>query len=345
MPINRNALIRYKTIDSCLQRRQRRWTLQDLMDACSDALYEYEGSDRGVSVRTIQTDIQNMRSEKLGYNAPIIVLEKKYYIYEDPTYSITKIPMTSQDLVMMGEVVEILKQFKSFSHFQDLTSVVNKLQDKIHVSKTQNMSIIDFEKNENLKGLDWLDELYNAISSKQVIRITYQSFKARGAQSFHFHPHLLKEYRNRWFILGLRDKGVEPQILALDRIQGIEKMSGFKFVSSEHINETYFKDMIGVTRSLNQKPAKVRFWMDRKNAPYVITKPLHFSQTIIEQQNEGYIFEMTVLLNYELERVILGYGKAIHVLCPRLLRKNIFNHLQGALRLYKLNDNENIDID
>ena len=345
MPINRHALIRYKTIDSCLQRRQKRWTLQDLIDACSDALYEYEGSDRGVSVRTIQTDIQNMRSEKLGYNAPIIVLEKKYYTYEDPTYSITKIPMTSQDLAMMGEVVEILKQFKGFSHFQDLTSVVNKLQDKIHVSKTQNAPIIDFEKNENLKGLDWLDELYNAIASKQVISITYQSFKARGAQNFHFHPHLLKEYRNRWFILGLRDKGVEPQILALDRIQAIEKIQTESFKESEYINESYFKDMIGVTRSLNQKPAKVRFWMDRKNAPYVITKPLHFSQTIIEQQNDGYIFEIDVLLNYELERVILGYGKAIHVLSPRILRKNIYNHLQGALQFYKPNDEETIGID
>ena len=39
MPVNRNALIRYKTIDNCLRRRNRRWTLEDLIEACSDALY------------------------------------------------------------------------------------------------------------------------------------------------------------------------------------------------------------------------------------------------------------------------------------------------------------------
>jgi len=57
-----------------------KWTLQDLIDACSDALYEYEGIDRGVSKRTVQSDIQIMRSDKLGYNAPIVVVDRKYYI-------------------------------------------------------------------------------------------------------------------------------------------------------------------------------------------------------------------------------------------------------------------------
>ena len=41
MPVNRNALIRYKTIDNCLRNRYRQWTLEDLIEACSEALYEY----------------------------------------------------------------------------------------------------------------------------------------------------------------------------------------------------------------------------------------------------------------------------------------------------------------
>ena len=78
MPANRNALIRYKTIDNCLRNKNRRWTLEDLIDSCSDALYEYEGITKGISRRTIQMDIQMMRSEKLGYNAPIVVYDNIY---------------------------------------------------------------------------------------------------------------------------------------------------------------------------------------------------------------------------------------------------------------------------
>ena len=69
MPANKNALLRYKTIDNCLRNRQRRWTLQDLVDACSEALYDFEGIRKGISTRSVQLDIQMMRSDKLGYNA------------------------------------------------------------------------------------------------------------------------------------------------------------------------------------------------------------------------------------------------------------------------------------
>ena len=45
MPANKNALIRYKTIDNCLRNRYRRWTLEDLVDACSAALYDMDYSE------------------------------------------------------------------------------------------------------------------------------------------------------------------------------------------------------------------------------------------------------------------------------------------------------------
>ena len=118
MPANRNALIRYKTIDKCLQNKFRKWALEDLIEACSEALYEYEGIDKGVSRRTVQADIQLMRSDKLGYNAPIVVVDKKFYTYEDPEYSITNIPLSEHDLLKLNETVDFLKQFKGFSHFK-----------------------------------------------------------------------------------------------------------------------------------------------------------------------------------------------------------------------------------
>ena len=61
MPANKNALIRYKTIDNCLRNKYRRWTIDNLVDACSDALYDMEGISKGVSLRTVQADLQIMR--------------------------------------------------------------------------------------------------------------------------------------------------------------------------------------------------------------------------------------------------------------------------------------------
>lgn len=112
MPANKNALIRYKTIDNCLRNPYRRWTLEDLVEACSDALYEMEGISKGVSVRTVQSDIQMMRSDKLGYNAPIEVYEHKYYRYADKDYSIMNMPMSQNDYDVMQEAVDMLRQLE-----------------------------------------------------------------------------------------------------------------------------------------------------------------------------------------------------------------------------------------
>ena len=108
MPANKNALIRYKTIDRCLRNRYRRWTIDDLTEACSDALYEMEGIVKGVSLRTVQGDLQIMRSDKLGYNAPIEVYDRLYYRYADPDYSISDTPLTEEDCDLLKEAVELL---------------------------------------------------------------------------------------------------------------------------------------------------------------------------------------------------------------------------------------------
>lgn len=319
MPVNRNALIRYKTIDICLKNKYRQWTLEDLIDACSDALYEYEGIDKGISKRTVQMDIQMMRSEKLGYNAPIIVYDNKYYKYEDEDYSITNTPLSEQDLKTMSEAVEVLRQFKGFSYFSDMGDIVSRLEDHVTSAKQKTIPVIDFEKNENLKGLDYLDVIYNAIVNKQVLNIKYRSFKARSANTFIFYPYLLKEYRNRWFVFGRRKGSLIN--LALDRIHNIEIAEKERFIENDLFDtQSFFSDVIGVTKNIGMKTETIRFWVDQQNAPYVQTKPFHKSQKLIETQEDGsMIFELNVVINQELQREFFGYADTIKVLSPQSL--------------------------
>lgn len=317
MPVNRNALIRYRTIDRCLQNRRRKWTIEALIDACNDALYEYEGIDKGLSMRTIRLDLNAMRSDKLGYNAPIIVKDKKYYTYEDADYSITNIPLTTQDLTILQEVSHLLKQFKGFSHFNEVTEMVNKLEDKIYSEKHQQPSVIDFEKNELLAGIQWLDVLYKAIVSKTTMQLTYQSFKAREASDIIFYPYLLKEYRNRWFILGMTKRGKEICTFALDRIQNISLLPNEIFRDHKTFDpHNYFNDIVGVTRNTADKPTRIEFLADHTQAPYIKTKPIHASQKIVEERKDGIVFSIDVVPNFELERELIGFSEGLKILSP-----------------------------
>lgn len=335
MAVNKNALIRYKTIDKCLQNHYRLWTLEDLIYECSEALYEYEGIDKGVSRRTVQADIQIMRSDKLGYNAPIIVVDRKYYKYEEQDYSITNIPISDQDLGKLSEAVQFLKQFQGFSHFRELDGMVQKLEDHVYSQQTNQQPVIDFEKNENLKGIEYLDELYQSIIKKEAIKITYQSFKARSANTFDFHAYLLKEFRNRWFLIGRKHKGDAILNLALDRIISIEGSSKAYKPNSQFNAEDYFKHAIGVSVSPTLEPEEVVLFITHKHAPYALTKPFHPSQKLVGKDYYGVTISLNVQLNFELEKEILGLGDGVRVVAPERLRKSIQSRLQGGLDLYR----------
>ncbi len=337
MPVNRNALIRYRTIDQCLQNRFKKWTLEDLIEACSDAIYEYQGIDTGVSRRTIQADLEMMRSNKLGYEAPIVVVDKKYYTYSDKHYSITNSPLNQQDMQVLSEVSGLLKQFKGFNHFTDLNEMVSKLEDKIYSQKNHSLPVIDFEKNDNLKGLEWIEVIRKAIVAKKAICITYQSFKAREASTFCFSGYLLKEYRNRWFVLGKPHKrNAHLMNLALDRIQTVEEHEEDYRENTEIDLATYYNDCIGVTKTPGQPDCEVVFWIDDTNAPYIITKPLHHTQKLLSNEIDGKIFSIKVILNFELERELLGFGSKIRVLSPGILVKQLKKQLQKTLDRYEI---------
>ena len=130
MPANKNALIRYKTIDNCLRNRYRKWTLDDLVDACSDALFDMEGITKGVCTRTVQMDIQIMRSDKLGYNAPIEVYDRIYYRYADPDYSITEMPLSADDCKLIKEAIALLSN-KEGADSATTRKVLKKVENRL----------------------------------------------------------------------------------------------------------------------------------------------------------------------------------------------------------------------
>lgn len=337
MAINKNALIRYKTIDKCLQNHYRQWTLDNLIEECSNALNEYEGREINVSKRTIQLDIQMMRSDKLGYNAPIEVYQKKYYRYAEEGFSITDIPITETDMNVLSETVEMLKQFKDFSLFSELGGIIQRLEDKVYTEKTNQSSIIHLDKNENLKGLEYLDALYQAILKKIVLKITYKSFKARSENEITFHPFILKEFNNRWFLVGKPNtKSKQPIVtLALDRILSLDYDTSITYMNPNFDGDKYYENTIGVTVLDNHNLQDIVLKIDQRNAPYVITKPFHHSQKVIEKLEDGsLIFSIRVHLNFELERLIMGFGETLEVIKPRHLRKRIKKKFEMGSALY-----------
>lgn len=335
MAQNKNALIRYKTIDKCLQNKYRQWTLADLVDACSDALYEYEGRDVNVSLRTTQLDIQLMRSDKLGYNAPIEVYDKRFYRYADEDYSIMNIPLTENDMIILNESVEMLKQFKNFSLFNDLNGVIQRLEDTIYVEKTHQSAIIHLDKNEQLKGLEHFDSIYQAIIKRICLVLDYRSFKSRESVAYQFHPFILKQFNNRWFVVGREEGRTQIMTFALDRIEQVDYNLELDYSNENFNGDDFYKHTYGVTVLGDSMLMDVVLKVDKGNAPYVLTKPFHHSQVLLETLEDGAaIIQLRVHLNMEFDRLLLGFGPSIEVLKPKILRNRIRGRFKLAYEQY-----------
>lgn len=338
MAVNKLALIRYKTIDDCLRNKMHKWTLEDLIEKVSDVLYEREGIENGVSKRTIQGDIQIMRSDKLGYNAPIEVADRKYYYYAKENYSITKAPISDADVDKLKEIIDLLKQFNAFQYLDDMSEMIARLENNLNKSTRKTTNHIQFEENAQLKGLEFITPLYQYIRHQKAIVINYQSFKAKSAAAKVYYPYLLKEYRNRWFLICAAKQGNELFNLALDRMISVEEAKGETFIPYDGIDfERYYEEVIGVTKNRTDRAHKVILHFNKANAPYVLTKPLHPSQQSIKEDENGIIIRIDVVLNFELEREILGFGENVRVLAPRILQSRIRKRLTQSNILYNEN--------
>lgn len=336
MPANKNALIRYKTIDICLRKQYKKWTLDDLVEACSDALYEYEGVRKGVSLRTIQGDIQMMRSDKLGYNAPIEVYEQKYYRYADKDYSINVMPFSKNDMNVLEEAVDMLSQLRDFNQFAEVSDVVTRLQDKLAMTKTNSKPIMHFDTVPGLKGKEWINPLYEFISQKRAIKLVYQSFVTAQPHEWMFFPYLLKEYRNRWFVFGAKADNMMIYNLALDRIVWIEAVDIPYREKPEFDSEHFFDNIIGVSKSLKSAPRKIKFWANAEQSNYIKTKPLHPSQKLVSENLEdgSCVFRIVVVPNFEMYSTFMSYGAGVRILSPAFAVDYLRRQLTRALSQY-----------
>ncbi|MDE7465043.1 MAG: WYL domain-containing protein [Muribaculaceae bacterium] len=344
MPLNRATLIRISTIDKCLQNRYRRWTITDLIDACTDALAEFEGRSNPVSRRTFQNDLALMRSDRLGYNAPIVVRENKYYEYEDPDFSITHLPLNDEGLNALNSALDILRQLQGFPQLASSIDTISKLNEQISRHTGSASPAMDMEYVEGYTGARFIGVIYEAVRKHQTIIIEYQSFKAREPKTLMVYPYLLKEYRNRWFLIGEKASNRVPQIniFALDRIKSVsvDKEHAFK-KCVDFDPEHFFDDTIGVTKSIHDKARRVVIKIDPQQAPYVESKPFHKSQKVEQRFHDGSIqVSLKVVINNELERLILGYGGHAEVIAPQELRARIAESISIANSYYKTPSNK-----
>ena len=337
MPTNFDAVLRYHTIDQCLQNRFRSWTWEDLAEKCTDAIVDATGNRKkdSISKRTIQNDIKIMRSNHLGYEAPISVRNGEYY-YEDPNYSIRNATVTQADIRNMAAAIKMFKTYKGLEFFGEVESLINKLEKQVHVKTyTEVQKIICFEQVPPSCGQEKVNPLMQAILSREAIKLSYKKYNKEEVKSYILHPYFLKEYRNRWYILGWFEEGSYIKTFALDRIIGFEPANDVDYIDRHKPDpEAYFKNTIGITLN-NSGPETILLKFTGSQLPYIRSQPLHESQEIVQETSDSLTIQLKLTLNYELESKILSYADEVEVVQPIVLRDKINARIGAAFSKIK----------
>jgi predicted DNA-binding transcriptional regulator YafY len=334
MATNKNATIRYQTLDRCFRNPGRKFNIDDLVNACNEALYDIDPNSSGIKKRQVYEDIKFMQDSR-GFDAPIETYKdgrNAYYRYEDIGFSINNQPLNEQEAQQLKESLLTLGRFKGLPQFDWMEELSTRLEHTFQLKSTQN--VISFEENQFLTGREFISPIYNSIVNQKVLKIVYQSFKQEESVELEFHPYHLKQYNNRWFVFGIVSGNTNITNLSLDRIFSIDECNN-KYVPNDSIDfDEYFEDVIGVSVPNISAPQKVILKIERELWPYIKTKPMHGSQKVKQETSEFTIIQLEVLLNYELESLILSRGEAIEVLEPAQLREKIKTRLQQLLNKY-----------
>lgn len=330
MPINKSALVRYQALDRCFSDKHRKYYIYDLMDACQEALFKLYDTKETISRRSIFYDMEFMSSAE-GYNAPIERLtdgRKTYYRYSDHSYSINRQPLNEHETIQLKEAFGLLSRLSGRHEFTIINELLPKIEKYLDLDISTTSPIISYEENKDLKNVDLVGELFNAIRDQKVLSVHYKSFKAVKNDVFTFHPYFLKQYNNRWFVFGLCPELLEkyeihPANLALDRIEKIS-YSELPYIINDGVGfDTYFDDIIGVTKPKDRQIQKIVIRVNKEKKPYIETKPIHMSQKRLKSDGEYFITSIQVIPNYELYTHLLSYGPDIEVLDPIEVRMKL----------------------
>ncbi|MFN3917149.1 MAG: helix-turn-helix transcriptional regulator [Flavobacteriales bacterium] len=332
MPVVKNVQLRFRIIDSVLRNKYKPFpTLEDLRQLCEEKLY---GTSHGqhISASTIEKDLRELRNE---FDAPIAFSKRELgYYYTDETYSLD-LPVSEDEVESIKLATQALLQFSNIPLFDDFRHAVNKILERVDIqsTNTEANAFIQFETPSETKGRELLQPILQCIKDSKKINITYKRFDTETNKEYLVHPYILKEYRNRWYLIGKNEEKSKIATFGLDRIESITATENH-FIQDDSFNAAaYFKNSVGIT-VFDEKVRQIKVHVDELVAKYLITQPLHASQQHKHIENGKVEFTWKVLLTYELKNHLLSLGSACTVIEPKELREEITKEIIAAHKNY-----------
>ena len=335
MPKTKQQDLRMRVLDRELKSEKGR-TLKELIYAINRELVNND-YERVAAPNTVLSDIQTINR---NHKEKVYIIKEREgrqirYRYEDPEMSIYSMNFTDEQKSYLYQFVTFMSQIEGEGLPEWFRKFLENSKASFGIDPTAK-PLVGFDQNKYYQGREYFSPLLKAVTNRQVLRIEYKSFYGDGPKIHIFHPYYIKEFNNRWFVLGRREGRDGYTVLAFDRIQKIENCEGVKFVPTdiEDFEEEYFDDIIGVTR-LDAEPEDVVLEVSPELAPYITTKPLHPSQRVTTHEDGSLTVTIHVIPNFELRNLIVSHAENMVVTSPLDFAAIIYDRHNHAAAQYE----------
>ena len=347
MPVNKDAMARYRIIDRMLADPHKDYTTKDIEQAVARECPH-------VSLRMIQKDISALETDPFCKKILRGRGGRGTVRYEDQSTPLFYQELTSDEEEIFREALGSLGQFEGLENFKWLENLKKRLD---MPNKKNVRPAISFAKNDILQiPENLLGKLYSAISRRKVIRFGYRKFDDAGNpfSQVSVYPYQIRQYNNRWFLLctplGNEQYPYDPELIynyALDRMDGkVEYLDDQAYVDTPVDIEARFDEIIGVTYLKKEKMEDIYFAVKPSAVNYILTKYIHPSQDEVNPEIEKELKEKYPSLadckffiiscrpNTELYALFASYRESVVVVEPTRIKDAIVDSLKNALENY-----------
>jgi predicted DNA-binding transcriptional regulator YafY len=284
----RESLNRYVLIVNLLRRRPA--SFPDIIEMLKKES-NFQGYNFTMSKRTFQRDCEDIAqlfNIEIAYDRPA----NRYYIKYDENSKANE---------------RIMEAFDTFNSL--------KLRERL--------SDFIFFENRRPAGTEYMQDLIKAIEGEITINIVYERFGQADSFEILVEPYALKEFKNRWYLVGKDSVREKIRTYGLDRIQSIE-FSNTKFTHPKSFNlNEYFKYCFGIFIPPVIKPEKIVLSFTPQIGNYIRTMPLHESQEVITDSEQEFRISLYLCITPDFITEIRSYGRGVQVIKPKSLTTQI----------------------
>lgn len=194
-------------------------------------------------------------------------------------------------------------------------------------------NVVLFERRRPM-GTEHLAGIFHAIRNNFLLKFEYHKYYEAGGESRKLLPLVIKESKNRWYVVGHDLDRNALRVFALDRMSGLEfgkKQPASRFIKNV---EQYFKNSFGVLLATeNQEVEEIVLSYSPFQGKYVKSMPLHESQELLIDNEEEVRIRLNLYVTRDLIMEILSVGANVKVLTPQSLADEIRAEHKKAIEL------------